>query len=284
MLDRRSFNEGTWRHARPSPHAGAEPLPDLGQRERLVFKAIVHSYVLTAEPVGSRLVARRYRFGLSPATIRNVMMDLEEMRLLGQPHASAGRVPTDRGYRFYVDEILRPEGLARDEIDTIDAFIGEAPAEPEVVLDRASMVLSALSALLAVAFHARSVEDRAGGDDRTYVDPIHFGGTGHILTQPEFRTPEKLRALFEAIETRGPLIDLVSGAAEPAEPGRVHIMIGTETARPGMESISIVSSSYRGGGSEGYIGIIGPTRMRYPRMVSLVFYAARALSEKLDAA
>src|SRR5262249_48002064 len=160
-----------------------------------VFKAIVHSYVLTAEPVGSRLVARRYRFGLSPATIRNVMMDLEEMRLLGQPHASAGRVPTDRGYRFYVDESLRPEPLPREEIDVIDAMLVDAPPEPEIVLDRASGALSALAALLAIAFHAPSGDLARRGGERTmsYIDPIHFGGTGHILMQPEFRTSEKLR-------------------------------------------------------------------------------------------
>lgn len=281
MHDRTPFSDGRWGQARPQPVPRVEPFPDLGQRERLVFKAIVHSYVVTAEPVGSRLVARRYRFGLSPATIRNVMMDLEELRLLGQPHASAGRVPTDRGYRFYVDEILRPEGLAREETDVIDAVLENAPPEPEAVLDRASSALSALSALLAIAFHAPEAGAGVPDDRPSYVDPIHFGGTGHILTQPEFRSPDKLRALFEALEMRLPIMNLVSGPPDQAEPGRVHITIGTETGRPGMESISIVSSRYSGGGCEGYIGVIGPTRMRYPRVVSLVFYTARAVSERL---
>jgi len=284
MHERFHITDGSWRQALPLQ--SAEPLPDLGQRERLVFKAIVQSYVLTAEPVGSRLVARQYRFGLSPATIRNVMMDLEELRLLGQPHASAGRVPTDRGYRFFVDEILRPEALLQEEVDVIDSILENAPPEPEIVLDRASGALSALAALLAIAFHAPSGDSSRPPGPRAYayVDPIHFGGTGHILTQPEFRTPEKLCALFEALEARVPIMDLVSGPAEPVEPGRVHIAIGSETGRPGMESISVVSSRYSGGGTAGYIGVIGPTRMRYPRVVSLVFYTARAVSEKLEQA
>ena len=86
---------------------GPDPI-HLSQRELTVFRAIIHHYVQTAEPVGSRAIARKYRLGISPATIRNVMIDLEEQGLVSQPHASAGRVPTDRGYRVYVDEVMRP--------------------------------------------------------------------------------------------------------------------------------------------------------------------------------
>ena len=76
---------------------------ELSERARQVLQALLFEYIVTAEPVGSRQVARKHALGLSPATIRNAMADLEEMGYLTQPHTSAGRVPTDKAYRFYVD-------------------------------------------------------------------------------------------------------------------------------------------------------------------------------------
>jgi len=77
----------------------------LDERTRNILMAVIHSFIDTAEPVGSRTVSKRFDFGLSPATIRNIMSDLEEMGFLEQPHTSAGRMPTDKGYRFYVDNL-----------------------------------------------------------------------------------------------------------------------------------------------------------------------------------
>src|SRR5215203_2859970 len=84
------------------------PLPELNERERRVLEAVIQSYVETAEPAGSRTISRRFGLGVSPATIRNTMSDLEEKGFLFHPHTSAGRVPTDRAYRLYVDSLMRP--------------------------------------------------------------------------------------------------------------------------------------------------------------------------------
>ncbi len=91
----------------------------LDSRKEKILKAIVQEYILTAEPIGSRTLARRYNLGVSPATIRNEMADLEEMGLLKQPHTSAGRVPTDQGYRVYVDSLMERVSLSDREIDEI---------------------------------------------------------------------------------------------------------------------------------------------------------------------
>src|SRR4051812_12885264 len=80
-----------------------------------IFDVIVTSYIETAEPVGSRTISKRSDLGLSPASIRNVMADLEDQGLLMQPHTSAGRVPTDKGYRYWVDSLMKPEELTREE-------------------------------------------------------------------------------------------------------------------------------------------------------------------------
>ncbi|MDP2911005.1 MAG: hypothetical protein Q8N76_01545, partial [Candidatus Omnitrophota bacterium] len=87
---------------------------DVKERQKSILNAIVESYVNSAMPVGSRAISQRFRNSVSPATIRNVMADLEEMGLIMQPHTSAGRVPTDKGYRFYVDSLLEPKHLTRE--------------------------------------------------------------------------------------------------------------------------------------------------------------------------
>ena len=84
---------------------------NLSQREKKVLQNLINHYIQTADPVGSRVIANKYRMGLSPATIRNTLQDLEEMGLLRQPHTSAGRVPTDYGYRIFVDMLLRQEPI-----------------------------------------------------------------------------------------------------------------------------------------------------------------------------
>ena len=95
----------------PTPRTG----DDLSERERRVLEAVVRSYVDSAEPAGSRTVARRYRLGVSPATIRNTMSDLEDKGYLYHPHSSAGRIPTDHAYRFFVDRLIRPTELTEVE-------------------------------------------------------------------------------------------------------------------------------------------------------------------------
>lgn len=88
---------------------------DLNERSRGILKAIINSYIATAEPVGSRTITKRYELGISPATVRNIMADLEEMGFLAQPHTSAGRVPTGKAYRFYIDTLLEVRALPRQQ-------------------------------------------------------------------------------------------------------------------------------------------------------------------------
>jgi heat-inducible transcriptional repressor len=91
----------------------------LDDRKRRILQAIIDDYIDTAEPIGSRTIARKHELGLSSATIRNEMADLEEMGYLAQPHTSAGRVPSDKGYRLYVDELMKAKELTAEETETI---------------------------------------------------------------------------------------------------------------------------------------------------------------------
>lgn len=131
--------------------------PPLTERERAVLEAAIETYVQTAEPAGSRTIAQRHQLGLSPATIRNTMSDLEEKGYLYHPHTSAGRIPTDLAYRVYVDYLMRPPAVApaqdrriRGELAGTDGGTGHRAAF-ETILSRAAQVLGVLTNELGVA-------------------------------------------------------------------------------------------------------------------------------------
>ncbi len=130
----------------------------LNARHQGVLRAIVLDYIRTAEPVGSRTISRKYGFSLSPATIRTTMADLEELGYVAQPHTSAGRIPTDRGYRLYVDTLMDRPQLSRVEVQRIEQQVAPSAGEMEELLREAGKLLSALSPYVAVVLAPRLQE------------------------------------------------------------------------------------------------------------------------------
>lgn len=338
---------------------------NLAGREKAILHSLIDYYIATATPVGSRIIANKYRLGISPATIRNTMQDLEEMGLLTHPHTSSGRVPTDKGYRVYVDTLLEPEELTQSEEKQIKNEILVDYAAVEDLLEQTSRVLANVSNQLGVTIAPRfdqgilaridlipvgdkkilvvlavkhglvrtvlletesclktealekiksilserlcgltlgeikgSMEQRlkevSNADPKLIrlflesgenllnfpeAEQIHLGGTANIVDQPEFKDREKLRNLMELIEEKRLLAELIS--AKGIKEG-ITITIGNEIQRGEMQPFSLVTSSYKAGKVSGTIGIIGPTRMRYAKLVSLVDYTAKLLSEVLS--
>ena len=123
----------------------------LDDRKQRILQAIIDDYISTAEPVGSRTVARRHELGLSSATIRNEMADLEEMGYLSQPHTSAGRVPSDKGYRFYVDKLMKVRELSADETESLRKAMEVRISEVNQLLKQASTVMSRFTNYTSVA-------------------------------------------------------------------------------------------------------------------------------------
>lgn len=115
---------------------------ELNERERLILHAVVHSYITTAEPVGSRTVVKRFHLDLSPATVRNTMADLEEAGFLQQVHTSSGRVPTDKGYRYYVDYLMQVQELTLGERDRIEHELTRQLSDADEVLRQTSHLLA----------------------------------------------------------------------------------------------------------------------------------------------
>src|SRR5205814_1820093 len=120
-------------------------MADLTHRAKRILQAVVQEYLHTGDAVGSRTVTRRYGIELSPATVRNVMADLEELGLLKQPHTSAGRVPTDDGLRFFIDSLLKVRSLSPKEKEEIRARYGVPTADFDDILTKTSRMLSELS-------------------------------------------------------------------------------------------------------------------------------------------
>ena len=123
----------------------------LTDRERQVLEAVIETYVQTAEPAGSRTIAKRHHLGLSPATIRNTMSDLEEKGFLYHPHTSAGRIPTDQAYRVYVDSLMKPPRVGAAQAEQIREELTGERAVIEEILARAAQVLGVLTNELGVA-------------------------------------------------------------------------------------------------------------------------------------
>jgi heat-inducible transcriptional repressor len=337
---------------------------NLTEREEVILAAVIDHYVKAAEPVGSRIISQRYDLGLSPATIRNTMQDLEQRGLLRQPHTSAGRVPTDLGYRYYVDKLLRPEPLSRGESAKIKKEVTHDPAAINEILAQTSKVLARLTNQLGVtvspAFEkgvlshidlAQVAENRVlviiavkSGLARTLllevdteIDPaqldetrrvlnerlagltlgevrntaaerlrdsqgeprlikmfvessdrlvtlqeggdLHLGGTSNIMAQPEFRDITNLSGLMHIIEDRSHLLEWIT--ANNLTEGIV-ITIGQEFDAVDLASCSLVTSTYTVGRVKGTIGVLGPTRMPYSKLVSVVDYTAKVLTDILS--
>ena len=343
------------------------PTPDqLSERELRVLEAVVHTYIETAEPAGSQTIARRFGLGVSPATIRSIMSELEDKGYLFHPHTSAGRIPTDRAYRMYVDAIMRLSPPSHEEQHTLRAELGTRSAVEEV-LRRAAQVLGVLTQELGVAvapaldhmvlerlelvqvtnerlllvFNLHSgvvrtifvevpglvppssvqqvsqilnqrlggltlqeirntlperLRDAAGteggrellnifiaeGDglfDLSNEDSTVVLGSAQMLAeQPEFASNSRMRDLLRLTEGR----DLLKQALASRRQRGLSITIGGENPDTRLSDFTLVTSSYEAGGLKGVIGVMGPTRMPYDKIIGLVEHTSRLVEGLLE--
>jgi len=345
-------------------------LAQLNERSREIFRQVVESYLATGEPVGSRNLSRIIPMTLSPASVRNVMSDLEQAGLVYAPHTSAGRLPTERGLRFFVDALMQIGDLTENDRKAIEAQVaasGQAKSV-ETVLTEASGLLSGLTRAAGVVLTAKSnlrlkhvefvrleperalvvmvaedgqVENRvlnvpvglptsalteasnflnahirgktiadaraeleralqarqaeldeltqrivanglaswSGGesDERKLI----VRGQAHLLDDLKALADlERVRLLFDDLETRREVIDLL-GRAEQAE--GVRIFIGSENKLFSLSGSSTIVAPYHdaSGRIVGVLGVIGPTRLNYARVIPMVDYTAKVVSKLL---
>ena len=332
---------------------------ELSERERQVFLSIVHGFIRTAEPVGSRYLAKNYNLNISPATIRNVMMDLEEKGLISQPHTSAGRIPTTSGYRQYVNDLMSVQDLDDSVKKSIISQLDIFSQDVNLIVQKATEVLSKISSQLGVVLTPRfnqgrlnkidlvslsenklllilnvqsglvktviveidkkvpanliettrqlinerlhgltleelqdSIKKRFNDVDKDirvllnairektdllkseYDGDFHFAGARNVIFQPEFKNQEKIGKILELLDRRDVLIKILDGQ----ESEGVSIVIGDENQEDLMKNCSLITTSYNFDNARGTLGIIGPTRMQYPKIIALVEFMAETLS------
>lgn len=237
----------------------------LNKRQEDVLRIVVNSHVDSAAPVGSNFVASA--LGLSSATIRNVMVELEEMCFIMHPHTSAGRVPTDDGYRYYIDSLMHIKGLKADVIDTIEGNYHRGIRSMDDAMEKTSSLISSLTRYVGIAVV-------------TQFEKVYLDGTSHILEQPEFRDFKKLYAIFKCFEDKNTILHVLCGETDD---GGLAISVGRENKLAYLKDCGMVSRGYKKRGKvSGRLGVIGPKRMVYERVVPMVEFLASALSEILD--
>ena len=344
------------------------PSPDqLSERELKVLEAVVQTYIETAEPAGSQTIARRFGLGVSPATIRHTMSELEDKGYLFHPHTSAGRIPTDRAYRVYVNEIMRlapPTREARHALQTEllgsrnaveeilrraaqvlgvltqELGVAVAPALDEMILERIELVRVSSERLLLVfnlrtgvvrtifvevparvsaesVFEvARLLNERLSGLSLTRIRTtlperlrdigtqpngaellnifiaeredifalsdeqraVVLGSAQMLADQPEFASNVRMRDLLRLTEGR----DLLREALAARRQMGISVTIGGENPDTRLSDFTLVTASYQAGGLKGVIGVMGPTRMPYDKIIGLVEHTSRLVEGLLE--
>ncbi len=340
---------------------------ELSDREKLILRSIIQQFILTASPVGSRFITKKYDIGFSPATVRNIMADLEESGFIGHPHTSAGRIPTDKGYRFYVDSLMEIQKIRNSEKGIINKSLDIEQVETDEILRLTTSILSNITKQLACVTYPRidsgilaklqivslsssrilivisikgglvktitmevdseikpaqiesvqnllnerlcgltfkeirttlserfrDVEEDQRPVIRLFVDSVdkifkdvnskdnvYLTGASNIIKQPEFENPEKFPGIVELIENKDIIIHILDKGSDTAH-DQVFISIGSENEDRKLEEYSFISKEYSIEGTSGTLGIIGPKRMEYSKVVAIVDYMAKMLSEIL---
>lgn len=232
---------------------------ELTSRQEKILAQIIEEYAETAAPVGSMTMAKL--FGVSPATIRAEMARLEAMGLIAQPHTSAGRVPTDAGYRFYVNHMSENSGDNENR-------------EMHVMEKRVS---SQSRADAAIRGAVDSLVELTGNLGLATIDgQLYLSGMSRLFMQPEFMDYRKVQAVAKLLDNLEPWLR----EAAPGEP--LNIFIGHENPIGKNSEVSLIISKFVSPFSDNsYIGVLGPTRQNYFRVMSLVKYAGKMLEETL---
>ncbi len=239
---------------------------EISDRQEKILAQIIEEYAETASPVGSVTMAKL--FGVSPATVRAEMARLESLGLIAQPHTSAGRVPTDAGYRFYVNRMTESGAPARED---------------DVLEDRGMHVLekrvnSQSRADAAIRGAVDSLVELTGNLGLATVGGhLYLSGISRLFMQPEFMDTNRVQAVAKLLDNLEPWLR----EAAPGEP--LNIFIGHENPIGKNSEVSLIISKFVSPFSNrSYIGVLGPTRQNYMRVMGLVKYAGQMLEETLN--
>lgn len=222
------------------------------KRQREIFRIIVREHLRSAEPVGSAVIAKRHDLGVSTATIRNDMAELENMGLIAQPHTSAGRIPTEQGYRYYVDEFVGAPELSSGSRGRIETALAAVENHESQMLRTFAKSLAQLTGET-VFMH--------------FGDENYLTGVSNLVKKPEFDGSSLMTTVSRAVDD----LDLIIKEVEKKPSGEIEIFIGRNNPF-GQDLSTILTAITAPNLGKGMFGIIGPTRMDYDANVALMRY------------
>ncbi len=233
----------------------------MNTRQEKILAAVIEEYTKNAVPVGSAFLVENYDFGVSSATIRADMSELEEEGFLYQPHISAGRIPTDKGYRYFVEEIMGDKELSRVEQQKLQKEFLKLKAQNTRLTRTMAKLISHLSGNLAISGSGR--------------DEFFDFGMKELMEQPEFREIDEVCRLVEALDYIDEKFDKLIGELGENE---TKIYIGQENPIGEISNCSMIVSPYQTkDGEKGILALIGPKRMKYAKNKSIIEYVRKML-------
>jgi heat-inducible transcriptional repressor len=340
-------------------------LAELSEREKIILRYIIEDFIYTANPIGSQVISQKKDINLSSATIRNVMSDLEEMSFITHPHTSGGRIPTDKGYRYFVNELMDIEPLKPNDKNRIKKHLDEVELAGDEIYKEVSKILGKLSQEISIvsqpyfsegvfaklelvnlstnkllvvvsiksglvrtllfdidseikrdkldkicgilneklsgltlkeirstySLRIGEITGEASEIIKVFVDSIdkifqeekegvtlYIGGTTEILSQPEFGNTDNYKNIIELTDDKHIVFHVLNNL--PIDETGVSISIGNENSDEKLKNYSIISTSYNAGGVTGKIALIGPKRMNYSKMVSMLNFTSKIITEK----
>lgn len=234
----------------------------LSPRQLKILKAIVDEYVVSGAPVGSELLGRKYKLGISPATVRNEMLRLVDMGYLKQPHTSAGRIPTTNAFRLYIGELMREKEMSvKDEVQ-IKQELWDIRRNIDQLARNSAYILAQRTRLLAVSL--------------TENGNIYYSGAAYILDIPEFYDIDVTKAVLALMDQQTVLRQVLEKMIWSSS---VSVLIGEELNVNYLEPCGFVFSRFETAYTSGAIGVIGPTRINYPYVMPVVRYFGGFISQ-----
>lgn len=240
----------------------------LTQKQSEILKAIIEEHIVCAQPIASVELVEKRELHISGATVRNVMAALVHMGYLQMLHVSSGRTPTDMAYRYYVAEL---EEAPSSNVSVLEEVamkqkVWESRYEVEKFLKKVTEALSDITGLIGIAL-----------TDDTFLT---YSGVGRILDLPEFFELDTTRAVLKFIDNYELVKKIFSGATRSSnEP---VTLIGREIGVGEMENIGLVYNACKIGNKNCFIGVVGPTRINYPKVISVVKYMTEIVQEVTD--
>lgn len=234
----------------------------MNKRQQKILASIIEEYTQTANAVGSKILVDKYGIAASPATIRNDMAELEKEGYLHQPHISAGRIPTDKGYRYFVEELMRDKELTKKEQIKLQEELLKLKAKNTRLSRTTAKLLSGISGNLAIS-------GSVGKED------FYDFGMSELLEEPEFKELDEVCRLAETLDY---VDEMVEKLIKEIPEGETRIFIGEENPIKEISSCSMIVSPYKmKDGEKGVLALIGPKRMKYAKNKSLIEYMKKIL-------